>query len=120
MSSVVVGHNLGLDSCTTHIGRGIHMADKADGGHILATLACLDGTHHIAVGIHSHVGHTQLNHLVAQCSQQDQLLVGRREGDTVLIALSIKPYIFQKSLFQFHSLFLSTVDRQPSTVNFEF
>ena len=72
--------------------------DARRGGH---------GTHHVAVRIHRHFRHFQRLHFVGQLAQQHQLLVGRGEGPALLRRLRVVGDVFQKSIFEFHILFVT-------------
>ena len=107
VAAVVLLDRAGTDVLAAHVGRGVNVRDKTDDGRRLAARRGGHGTHHVAVRIHRHLRHAQRLHFVGQLAQQHQLLVGRGEGPALLRRLRVVGDVFQKSIFEFHILFVT-------------
>ena len=103
--AVVILYDVRFHVGAAHIGCGVHVGDESDDGGFFAAGRRGDRTHGVAVLVHRDLGEAQGLHLFGQIIEQHPLFRGRGESFARLVALGVERNVFQKSVFEFHSIY---------------
>lgn len=103
--AVVILYDVRFHVGAAHIGCGVHVGDESDDGGFFAAGRRGDRTHGVAVLVHRDLGEAQGLHLFGQIIESSTRCFAVEESFARLVALGVERNVFQKSVFEFHSIY---------------